>query len=257
MCADMSMVSIQNIKKSFINNGRKVEVLAGIDLEVERGEFVVIFGPNGCGKTTLLNIIAGLERKDGGEVILGGALKTSFVFQNYREAIFPWQKVVGNIAFPLQLKGISKKERCNKVKSLINSLGIKLDPQAYPYELSGGQQQMVAILRALITQPDILLLDEPFSSLDYKTTLLMEEKILEIWNQLHLTILFVTHEIDEAVFLSSRIALMSDKPSSIVKALNNNLPYPRHWSMIGSAQFSNLKQTALDIFMSHLGSKNI
>ena len=253
----MAIISIKNLKKSFINNSRTIEVLGGIDLKIELGEFLIIFGPNGCGKTTLLNIISKLESKDGGEIIGEGSLKTSFVFQNYREAIFPWQKVIDNIAFPLQLKGVSKNERYKKVESLVSSLGLKLDLQSYPYELSGGQQQMVAILRALITKPDLLLLDEPFSSLDYKTTLLMEEKILEIWKQLQLTILFVTHEIDEAVFLSGRIALMSDKPSSIVKVLNNNLPYPRHWSMVGSTQFVNLKQMALDTFMSHLGSKNI
>jgi NitT/TauT family transport system ATP-binding protein len=253
----MSVISIKNLKKSFVNNGRKVEVLDGINLEIERGEFLVIFGPNGCGKTTLLNIISKLESKDSGEIISDGVLKTSFVFQNYREALFPWQKIIDNIAFPLQLKGISRKERYAKVESLVSSLGLNFDLRTYPYELSGGQQQMVAILRALITEPDLLLLDEPFSSLDYKTTLLMQEKILEIWQQFKLTILFVTHEIDEAIFLSSRIALMNDKPSCIVKVLDNNLAYPRHWSMVGSAQFSNLKQMALDIFMSHLGSKNI
>ncbi|MEK7582231.1 MAG: ABC transporter ATP-binding protein [Patescibacteria group bacterium] len=253
----MSILSIKNLKKSFFNNGRNVEVLDGVDLELERGEFLVIFGPNGCGKTTLLNIISKLENKDSGEVISEKSLKTSFVFQSYREAIFPWQRVIDNIAFPLQLKGVPKSERYDKVKSLIGSLGLKVDLQAYPYELSGGQQQMVAILRALIIQPDLLLLDEPFSSLDYKTTLLMEEKILEIWEQLHLTILFVTHEIDEAVLLSSRIALMSDKPSRIVKMIENDLQYPRHWSMVGSEEFSNLKQIALNTFMSNLGSKII
>lgn len=253
----MSMISIKNLKKSFLNNGHKVEVLDDVNLEIKRGEFLVIFGPNGCGKTTLLNIISKLENKDNGEIINEGILKTSFVFQNYREALFPWQKIIDNIAFPLKLKGVLKNERYAKVEKLLNSLGIKMDLRAYPYELSGGQQQMVAILRALITQPDLLLLDEPFSSLDYKTTLLMEEKILEIWERLQLTIIFVTHEIDEAVFLSNRIALMSDKPSHIAKVLNNDLSYPRHWSVVGSEQFANLKQIALDTFMSNLGDKNI
>jgi NitT/TauT family transport system ATP-binding protein len=253
----MSIISVKNLKKSFINNGRTVNVFDSVNLEIERGEFLVIFGPNGCGKTTLLNIISKLETKDSGEIIEGGELKTSFVFQNYREALFPWQKVIDNIAFPLKLKGGLKNERNAKVESLVNSLEIKLDLHAYPYELSGGQQQMVAILRALITQPDILLLDEPFSSLDYKTTLLMEEKVLEIWKQLQLTIIFVTHEIDEAVFLSNRIAIMSDKPSQIVKVLDNNLSYPRHWSVVGSTEFANLKRIALDTFMGNSGSKNI
>lgn len=253
----MSTISIKNLKKSFINNGRKVEVLGGVNLEIKHSEFLVIFGPNGCGKTTLLNIISRLENKDEGELVSEGSTKSSFVFQNYREALFPWQKVIDNIAFPLKLKGILKNERYAKVEKLLNSLGIKIDLQAYPYELSGGQQQMVAILRALITQPDLLLLDEPFSSLDYRTTLLMEEKILEIWEQLQLTIVFVTHEIDEAVFLSNRIALMNDKPSRIVKIFNNNLSYPRHWSVVGSEQFSKLKQITLETFMSNLENKNI
>jgi len=253
----MSIISIKNLRKSFINNSRTIEVFDSINLEIERGEFLVIFGPNGCGKTTLLNIISKLESKDSGEIINGDKLKTSFVFQNYREALFPWQKVIDNIAFPLKLKGVSKNERNAKVESLVNSLGIKFDLQAYPYELSGGQQQMVAILRALIIQPDILLLDEPFSSLDYKTTLLMEEKILEIWKQLQLTIIFVTHEIDEAVFLSNRIVIMSDKPSQIVKVLDNNLSYPRHWLVVGSTEFANLKRIALDTFMNYSESKNI
>ncbi len=253
----MSTISIKNIKKSFINNGRKVEVLGGVNLEIKHGEFLVIFGPNGCGKTTLLNIISKLENKDEGELVSEDSPKTSFVFQNYREALFPWQRVIDNIAFPLKLKGVLKNERYAKVEKLLNSLGIKIDLRAYPYELSGGQQQMVAILRALITQPDLLLLDEPFSSLDYRTTLLMEEKILEIWERLRLTIIFVTHEIDEAIFLSSRIAIMNDKPSSIVKVLNNSLSYPRHWSVVGSEQFSSLKQITLETFMSNLENKNI
>lgn len=253
----MPLVSVNNLKKSFTNNGRKLEVLADLNLEIQRGEFLVIFGPNGCGKTTLLNIISRLEGKDGGEVIYGNILKTSFVFQNYRESLFPWQRVIDNIAFPLQLKGVPRQERHTRAQALASSLGVNLDLRAYPYELSGGQQQMVAILRALIIQPDLLLFDEPFSSLDYKTTLLMEKKILAIWQRLHLTILFVTHEIDEAVFLSSRIALMSDKPSRMVNMLHNDLPYPRQWSVVGSTQFAALKQQVLSIFLSNLGSKNI
>lgn len=239
------MLIVKNLKKTFRHKSQSTRVLDGIEFTMRPGEFVVIFGPNGCGKTTLLNIIAGLEKSDEGSVTKPAALRTSFIFQNYREALFPWLKVIDNIAFPLWLKGIAREARHEQVRQLLQKLQVNLDLGAYPYQLSAGQQQLAAILRAMITPMDLLIMDEPFNSLDYRTTLLMEQKLLRFWQKYGFGVLFVTHAAGEAVLLADRILVMSDKPARIISDIPVFLPRPRPYGVITTPEFNHLKQRVI------------
>ena len=253
------MLKITNLQKSFRDNlNHQVEIFKNFNLEISKGEFVAIFGPNGCGKTTLLNLIAGVDKADGGEIIFDDRkTKIAFIFQNYRESLFPWLSVIDNISYPLKLQGVPIEKRREQAKSLCVRFGVTISLESYPYTLSGGQQQLVTILRALITQPDIILLDEPFSSLDYQTNLFMLNKIQEIWRETGITFVFVSHDIDEAIFLSQRLILLSNKPTIIVKEVNNVLPYPRTTHLMGMPEFSRLKHEALDVFIKQVNNKTL
>ena len=253
------MLKITNLQKSFRDNlNHQVEIFKNFNLEISKGEFVAIFGPNGCGKTTLLNLIAGVDKADGGEIIFDDRkTKIAFIFQNYRESLFPWLSVIDNISYPLKLQGVPIEKRREQAKSLCVRFGVTISLESYPYTLSGGQQQLVTILRALITQPDIILLDEPFSSLDYQTNLFMLNKIQEIWRETGLTFVFVSHDIDEAIFLSQRLILLSNKPTIVAKTITNSLSYPRTTHQMGAPEFSKLKHEAIDIFVKQINNKII
>lgn len=242
------MLKINNLSKSFLNK-EKLDVFSNINLEVKDNEFLAFFGPNGCGKTTFLNIISGLLKPDEGSINFNkNDVKISYIFQNYRETLFPWLKVIDNIAWPLKIQRVIRELRYQKAKELCQKLNIKLDLNTYPYNLSGGQQQLVVILRALITEPDILLMDESFSALDYQTTLFMMKKVLEIWQKIKVTVIFVSHYIDEAIFLADRIVLFSKRPARVIEVLENNLPHPRTLNIMGTEEFAQLKGRALNIF---------
>src|SRR5229473_8600385 len=168
-------VTVRGLSKRF---GDAV-VYDEFDLDLPRGELISVFGPNGCGKSTLINIIAGLILPDAGEILFDGQtideITFGYVFQNYREALFPWLRAIDNIAYPLKLKGLARRERQDRIERLVAKLGIKIDLGKYPYQMSGGQQQLVSILRAVVVEPEILFLDEPFSALNYEMTLFMRE----------------------------------------------------------------------------------
>ncbi len=242
------MLKIENLEKSFQNNGNAIKVFESFNLKISRGEFIGIFGPNGCGKTTLLNLISGLDKNFLGKINFGNKVKISYIFQNYRESIFPWLTIADNITYPLKLQGISREKQKEEAKIICNQFGIKFDLSDYPYTLSGGQQQLVAILRGLITKPDILLFDEPLSSLDYQTTLFMLNKIQEIWQETKTTVLFISHDIDEAIMLSQKIILLSNKPARVIKTFDNNLNYPRKTDIMGTSEFIRLKHDVLSVF---------
>ena len=256
----MIMLKIESIKKSYENQGRTIEVFANFNLEIIGGEFIAIFGPNGCGKTTLLNMVGNIIEPDSGKISFDGklldSLKIGYVFQDYRSSLFPWLKVRDNILFPLKLQRLAKDERDKILEALCKKFGCSFDLDAYPYQLSGGQQQFTSLLRGLVIEPQVYLLDEPFSSLDYQTTLFMLEKLADIWQKTKITTLFISHEIDEAIFLAQKIVLLSNKPTNVVKIFQNPLPYPRKIGLLGTPEFAILKREILNIYAQEIMQNN-
>lgn len=252
----MSFIIIEKLFKSYLDpslsDGRKHEVLMNFSLCVEQQEFITFFGPNACGKTTLLNSIAGLTPIDGGSIKVDGKppqqTKIGYVFQNFQLSFLPWRRNIDNIAFPLELQGMGKKGRREKVKEFLSTVEIDLPLYSYPYQLSGGQQQLLAIARALIFEPQVLLLDEPFNQLDYQTRITMQDKLLHIWQKTKTTILFVSHELDESIVLGDKIVFLSKRPARILEVISNNLPRPRDHNIIQTQDFFSLRNRGLRIF---------
>ena len=211
-----------------------------------------MFGPNGCGKSTLINMIAGLVPIDRGEILFDGkSLKETrigYVFQNYREALFPWMRTIDNIAYPLKLLGQPKREVDRRMEELVASFDVKFDLRRYPYELSGGQQQTASIMRALAPRPEVLFLDEPFSALDYEMTLFIREKLQEVFVQTGTTMVLVSHDLEEAVYLADRILLLTKRPTSIAEFLTYDDPRPRTTATLSEPNFVRTKKTSLEIF---------
>lgn len=259
----MSYLVIENIHKIFSssNNGVSLntKVVDDFSLTINKGEFVSIFGPNGCGKTTLLNIIAGLLDTDQGKISVDGKppheAHIGYIFQNYRDSLFPWLKNIDNLAFPLELRGIPKKERQKIVAEFMDKLNLEIPLNTYPYQLSGGQQQLLAIARALLFNSNILLMDEPFGSLDYTTRYYMRDKLLDLWDKTKATILLVSHDIDEAIYLADRVILLTKQPAKIIEILDANFQRPRNASLLEREEFFVLKAKALHIFKEALNSE--
>ncbi|WP_290899587.1 ABC transporter ATP-binding protein [Ferroglobus sp.] len=220
-------LEIRNVKKSFGN----LKVLDGVSFEVEKGEFACIVGESGCGKTTLLKIVAGLVKADEGEVLYDGKeLKTediAFVFQDDR--LLPWRTALENVMFSLEMRmrELDKKRREEIARSFLELAGLKGFEDYYPHQLSGGMRQRVGICRALAVNPKVLLMDEPFASLDAQTRNRMQLELLKIWEKRRKTILFVTHSVDEAVFLADKVVILSPRPAKVLKVLEINLERPR------------------------------
>jgi NitT/TauT family transport system ATP-binding protein len=214
-------VRLRGIKKHFYVRGRQIDALAGLDLEIGRGEFFCIVGPSGCGKTTLLRILAGLERQSSGTIEVArdsgdGEHRrplNAMVFQE--QSIFPWMSVRDNVAFGLKAQGIGKAERYRVVDPYIRTVGLAGFEDALPHQLSGGMKQRVSIARAFANDPEILLMDEPFAALDEQTKLILQAELLRIWEETRKTVLYVTHSIDEAIVLADRILVMSARPGRI------------------------------------------
>jgi NitT/TauT family transport system ATP-binding protein len=226
-----SSISISLLSKVFSKGKREVVALSGFDLEVRDGEFVCLLGPSGCGKTTVLRIVAGLEEKTSGSVKLKNREISSpgsdrgMVFQEF--ALFPWRTVRKNIEFGLEVKNVPKEKRATISKKYIDLVGLSGFEDAHPIELSGGMKQRVGIARALANEPAVLLMDEPFGSLDAQTRNLMQKELLRIWSATHKTILFVTHSVDEAVFLADRIVVMTARPGKVRETIEVGLQRPR------------------------------
>jgi NitT/TauT family transport system ATP-binding protein len=222
------------------------------DIDIARGQFLSVFGPNGCGKSTLINLIAGLIPPDGGEILLGGktlaATKIGYVFQNYREALFPWLTAWKNIEYPLKLMKLEPRERHERVERLITRLGVQIDLARYPYELSGGQQQLVSILRALVVEPEVLFLDEPFSALDYEMTLFMREQLQRIFLETRTTTVLVSHDLEEAVYLADRVLLLTRRPARVADDVAMALARPRSDDTLSDADFVRIKGHCLEVF---------
>lgn len=230
------LINIKGVNKEFAVNKNRITVFDNFSYQIPEGSFLSIVGPSGCGKSTLLKLISGLETPTSGEVIFdkqaisGPPKGMIYVFQQYTKSIFPWYTVLENIEFGLRTqKGrISKEEAKDRCMEYIKLVGLEGYEDYYPSQLSGGMQQRVVIARALICEPKVLLMDEPFSAVDAMTRAILQELLLTIWEKLPITILFVTHDVDEAVFLSSHIISLGKAPIGLKEDIVVNLPYPRN-----------------------------
>lgn len=240
-------LSIQNVNKSFTVDGQKVDVLKGINLEVQEGEFIAIVGHSGCGKSTLLKIIAGLEKNDTGLVTVDGkevngpGMDRGMIFQEHR--LFPWMSIEKNVQ--LGLKGLSKEEKTKLSDQYLELVKLSEFKKAYPSQLSGGMSQRAAIARSLVSQPEVLLLDEPFGALDALTKIELQEELLKIRERFHNTMLMVTHDIEEAVYLADRIVVMSARPGRIKDVIKVELGTYRDR---GGSDFAHYKKKIFDYF---------
>jgi len=243
----MSTLSIQRVGRTFpgLQGAAPTLALQPTDLDVRHNDFITILGPSGCGKSTLLRIVAGLDAPSTGQVLLDGApvagpgADRGMVFQSY--TLFPWLTVRQNICFGLREKGMPAAEQAEIAARFIAEVGLSGFEGHYPKQLSGGMQQRVALARALANDPKILLLDEPFGALDNQTRALMQELLLSIWELHRKTVLFVTHDIDEAIFMANRCVVFSARPGRIKNELAIDLPYPRHYTVKTTPRFSELK----------------
>ena len=230
----MPILEVQSLSKTYRQMGGETTVaIADISCQVEAGEFVSFVGPSGCGKTTLLMSIAGLIASTAGKIVVKGHVINGpppnlvLVFQEFNKSLFAWRSVLGNVLFGYAARGKKLRESESKAKALIELVGLKGFEAHYPWELSGGMQQRVAIARALAYEPEVLLMDEPFGSLDALTRLELEDTLLRLWEELGTTILFITHDIEEAIYLSDRIWVLSRRPSKIIEELRINFSRPR------------------------------
>nr|WP_254909252.1 ABC transporter ATP-binding protein [Clostridium tyrobutyricum] len=231
-------IVIENVKKLYNvvsedeKSSKKFLTMENFNLNIKKGEFVTIVGPSGCGKSTILDILAGLSKPTSGKVYIDGKLVTGpdldrgIILQGY--ALFPWLNVKQNIEFGLDIKGISKVERKKISKKYIDLVGLNKFENRYPHELSGGMKQRVAIARALAYDPEILLMDEPFAAVDAQNRELLQEELLSIWNKTKKTIVFVTHSIEEAIFLADKVVVMTNNPGKIKEIIKLNLKRPRN-----------------------------
>jgi NitT/TauT family transport system ATP-binding protein len=244
----VSKLRIEDVSRTFAPahpGAEPTRALQPITLAVADNDFIAILGPSGCGKSTLLRIVAGLDRASSGRVLLDDAAVAGpgpdrgMVFQSY--TLFPWLSVADNIAFGLREKGMPEGQRRQSAQEWCARVGLTGFEQHYPKQLSGGMQQRTAIARVLANDPKIMLLDEPFGALDNQTRALMQEMLLGIWERERKTVLFVTHDIEESIFLASRVVVMSARPGRIKADVRIDLPYPRHYTLKTSPEFSKLK----------------
>jgi NitT/TauT family transport system ATP-binding protein len=227
------VLEIQSLRKVYDSHGRQVEALRDVSFDVGAGEFVCVVGPSGCGKTTLLRCLGGLLAptsgmvKVGGQVVVGPPDQLAVVFQEYGRSLFPWLKVHENVGLPLKAKRVGKAERTELVDRALAAVGLTGARTAWPWQLSGGMQQRVAIARALAYQPRVLLMDEPFAAVDAQTRADLEDLVRSVWRETGVTLLFVTHDIDESVYLGQRVIVLSSSPTTVVEDIRVDLPDER------------------------------
>jgi NitT/TauT family transport system ATP-binding protein len=244
---NMSAVAIEHLSKEYSSKtGGECLALQDLSLNIEKGEFFALLGPSGCGKSTLLHIIGGLNSATGsilinGKPVKGPGMNRGIVFQEY--ALFPWLTVVENVAFGLKMKGVPKKERLQTAREYLALVGLSGFEERYPDQLSGGMKQRTAIARSLAYDPEVLLMDEPFAALDAQTREILQGELLKIWEKTKKTIIFVTHSIEEAVYLAQRVAVITARPGRIKKIVDIPLPIPRYAEedIRSSAAFSEIR----------------
>jgi ABC-type nitrate/sulfonate/bicarbonate transport system ATPase subunit len=242
----MSQLAIQGVSRIFTGaRGQQTQALLPVDFDVRENDFVTVLGPSGCGKSTLLRIVAGLDYPSTGRVLLDGqpvegpGADRGMVFQSY--TLFPWLTVEQNIRFGLRERRMPEAQQKERCDFFIAKVGLRGFESHFPKQLSGGMQQRTAIARALANDPKILLLDEPFGALDNQTRVLMQELLLGIWESAQKTVLFVTHDIDEAIFMANRVAVFSARPGRIKTEFAVDFPHPRHYTIKTSPEFMELK----------------
>jgi NitT/TauT family transport system ATP-binding protein len=249
--ATKGSVQVEDLSVTFRRRGFVNPVLEAINLMIQPGEFVCLLGPSGCGKSTLLNVIAGFIKPTEGYVmvdqrpILCPGADRGFVFQQY--SLLPWKTTFENVELGLKIQGMAKTERIVLVNDYLNRVGLYKHRNSYPSQLSGGMQQRASIVRALVNSPSVLLMDEPFAALDAQTRHMMQELLLDIWSDLNTTVIFVTHDIEEALFLGDRICVMGVQPGRIKAEIVNSLPRPRHFDDTLSPEFTQLHRQVFEL----------
>lgn len=244
-------LELVNVSKSFQTKGGEIQALSPVNMTIPDGTFLTILGPSGCGKSTLIRIIAGLETATTGEVRIGGkkvegpGADRGMVFQSY--TLFPWLTVEKNIAFGLELKGVQKGEIQDKVDEYLEYIGLKNFRHHYPEQLSGGMKQRVAIARALINNPKILLMDEPFGALDAQTRIIMQEVLQDIWQKTKKTVIFITHDVDEAVFLGDKVFVMTSMPGTLKHMETVTFARPRKFELKMQMDFMRTSSKLLEM----------
>lgn len=248
------MIEIENVTKVYPSQQKGARPLVAVDrvdLTIAEGEFVTVVGPSGCGKTTLLNMLAGFEHPVQGEIRLDGNLvekpgpERAVVFQ--QPSLLPWMTVQENIAFGLTLRDGAHKVNRSRVAAMVETMGLEGFETHRPYQLSGGMQQRVAIARALIIEPAVLLMDEPFGALDAQTRSEMQRFLLSVWKELHPTVVFVTHDVEEAIMLADRVVVMTPRPGQVADILSVSLARPRKWDLTLSREFNEYKRKILKV----------
>ncbi|HUC99625.1 MAG TPA: ABC transporter ATP-binding protein [Candidatus Polarisedimenticolaceae bacterium] len=255
-----SFIKAHNVSLVFKAKDREpVTALTNFSLDIAEGEFVSIVGPSGCGKSTFLNIVLGLIEPVSGVIQLNGTRisgpgqERAMVFQEF--GLLPWRSVTANVELGLELKGVPSSKRAARAKELINLVGLKGFENHYPHELSGGMKQRVGLARALATEPEVLLMDEPFAALDAQTRDLMQTELLQIWERSKKTVLFVTHSIEEAAYLSDRVIVMTARPGRTKDVIQIDLPRPRDYEMRLTPKFNEIKLRIWEVLREELSSR--
>jgi NitT/TauT family transport system ATP-binding protein len=239
------MLSLNNLTKRFFSRDRVIEAIKDISIDIERGEFITMVGPSGCGKSTILNIVSGLMRPTQGAVevegvpVQGVTRDVGYVTQQHN--LMPWRTLLDNVAFPLEIAGVPKSERYDHASRLLKMVGLTGFEKSYPHELSGGMRQRGNIVRTLIYSPKVMLMDEPFGPLDAQTRVILQDQLLEIWSHTGVTVIFITHDLQEAIGLGDRVVLLSARPGTIVRIDKVPLARPRDiFRMHDSGEFRDL-----------------